>query len=133
VDGLKRINDGNGHQAGDRVLVQVGLAMRRTIRTVDTPARVGGDEFCILAPAQTAEGGRTLAERLAEAVAAETAGADGGRGVGASIGVVASPEHGDEAEALMDLADQAMYRAKAAGDAVAMADPAQARASAEGA
>jgi diguanylate cyclase (GGDEF)-like protein len=132
VDGLKRINDGNGHQAGDRVLVQVALAMRRTIRTVDTPARVGGDEFCILAPSQTAEGARTLAERLAEAVAAETASGDGGAGVGASIGVVASPEHGDEADVLMDLADQAMYRAKAAGDAVAMADPAQSRASAEG-
>jgi diguanylate cyclase (GGDEF)-like protein len=132
VDGLKRINDGSGHQAGDRVLVQVALAMRRTIRTVDTPARVGGDEFCILAPSQTAEGARTLAERLAEAVSAETASADAGRGVGASIGVLASPEHGDQAEILLDLADQAMYRAKAAGEPVAMADPTQTRASAEG-
>jgi diguanylate cyclase (GGDEF)-like protein len=132
VDGLKRINDGNGHQAGDRVLVQVALAMRRTIRSVDTPARVGGDEFCILAPSQTAEGGRTLAERLAEAVSAETAGADGGRGVGASIGVVSAPEHGDDAEVLMDLADQAMYRAKASGDQVAMAEPGRSRASADG-
>ena len=72
VDALKRVNDGQGHQAGDRVLVQVGLAMRRTIRAVDTPARIGGDEFCVLAPSQTAEAARPLAERLAAAIAAET-------------------------------------------------------------
>ena len=117
VDGLKRVNDGQGHQAGDRVLVQVGLAMRRTIRAVDTPARIGGDEFCVLAPSQTAEAARPLAERLAAAVAGETAGDDADPGVGASIGVVSCPEHGDDAEALLDAADQAMYRAKAIGRA----------------
>ncbi len=121
VDGLKRVNQGGGHQAGDRVLVQVGLALRRTIRAVDTPARIGGDEFCVLAPNQTAEGARPLAERLAEAVAAETGAADGDRGVGVSVGVVSSPEHGDELEVLLDRADQAMYRAKAAGEPVALA------------
>ena len=113
VDGLKRVNDGQGHQAGDRVLVQVGLAMRRTIRAVDTPARIGGDEFCVLAPSQTAEAARPLAERLAAAVAGETAGDDADPGVGASVGVVSCPEHGDDAEALLDAAEEAMYRAKA--------------------
>jgi diguanylate cyclase (GGDEF)-like protein len=123
VDGLKRVNDGQGHQAGDRVLVQVGLAMRRTIRAVDTPARIGGDEFCVLAPSQTAEAARPLAERLAAGITAETAGADTDPGVGASIGVVSCPEHGDDAETLLDAADQAMYRAKAAGDPVALGEP----------
>lgn len=122
VDGLKRVNHGQGHQAGDRVLVQVGLAMRRSIRAVDTPARIGGDEFCVLAPNQTAEAARPLAERLAEAVGAETAGARGSRGMGASIGLVSCPEHGDEADALLNLADQAMYRAKSAGEPVALGE-----------
>ncbi len=122
VDGLKRVNDGQGHQAGDRVLVQVGLAMRRTIRAVDTPARIGGDEFCVLAPSQTAEAARPLAERLAAAVAGETADDDADPGVGASVGVVSCPEHGDDAEALLDAAEQAMYRAKAMGEAVALGE-----------
>lgn len=122
IDGLKRVNDARGHAAGDRVLVQVALALRRSVRNVDTPARIGGDEFCVLAPHQTAESARTLGERLAQAVTAETA--DGGEaGVGISIGVVACPEHGDEAESLLEVADQAMYRAKAGGDQVAVGDP----------
>jgi len=120
VDGLKRVNDARGHQVGDRVLVQVGLAMRRAIRGVDTPARIGGDEFCVLAPSQSTETARVLAERLAEAIAVETAGLDGDHGVSASIGVVGCPEHGDEPETLLQLADQAMYRAKAAGESVAL-------------
>ena len=49
IDGLKRINDAHGHPAGDRVLMQVAMSLRRSIRTVDTAARIGGDEFCVLA------------------------------------------------------------------------------------
>ena len=122
VDGLKRVNDGQGHPAGDRVLVQVGLAMRRTIRAVDTPARIGGDEFCVLAPSQTAEAARPLAERLASGITGETGGNGSDSGVGASIGVVSSPEHGDDVETLLEAADQAMYRAKAAGEPVALGE-----------
>ena len=54
VDGLKRINDSHGHQAGDRVLMQVAMSVRRSIRSVDIAARIGGDEFCVLAPEQDA-------------------------------------------------------------------------------
>ncbi len=121
VDDLKRVNDGQGHPAGDRVLVQVGLAMRRTIRAVDTAARIGGDEFCVLAPSQTAEAARPLAERLAAADRRRDRRARSDPGVGASIGVVSCPEHGDDAETLLEAADQAMYRAKAAGEPVALA------------
>lgn len=124
IDGLKRVNDAGGHAAGDRVLVQVALALRRTIRTVDTPARIGGDELCVLAPNQEAEAARSLGERLAEAVSSETATPDE-PGIGIAVGVVACPEHGDDAATLLDAADQAMYRAKAGGDAVAVGDPGQ--------
>jgi diguanylate cyclase (GGDEF)-like protein len=123
VDGLKRINDAHGHAAGDRVLVQVAMSVRRSVRTVDTPARLGGDEFIVLAPHQSAEHATVLASRLATAIEREAAPPDG-PSVGVSIGVVACPEHGTEAEPLMELADQAMYRAKAAGDSVAVAETA---------
>ena len=121
VDGLKRVNDAHGHQAGDRVLMQLAMALRRSIRTVDTPARLGGDEFCVLAPEQDIKGAQTLADRLAAAVREEVVTPDEPP-MGISIGVVACPDHGEDAETLIDLADRAMYRAKAAGEEVALGE-----------
>ena len=132
VDGLKRINDSHGHQAGDRVLMQVAMSVRRSIRTVDIAARMGGDEFCVLAPEQDAANVLKLGERLTAAVAEEVATPDDPP-VGVSIGVVSCPEHGTEAEALIDIADQAMYRAKAAGEGVALGEPEAKDAAEEGA
>jgi diguanylate cyclase (GGDEF)-like protein len=120
VDGLKRVNDSKGHQAGDRALVQVATAMRRTLRTTDTAARIGGDEFCVLATNQNATAAEPLAQRIVDAVDTET-GADSP--IGISIGVVSCPEHGDDTDALLEMADQAMYRAKAGGLKVALGDP----------
>lgn len=117
LDGLKRVNDGHGHAAGDRVLMQVALALRRTIRDVDTAARIGGDEFCVLAPEQDADSAAILAGRLAEAVEEEEAAPDMPP-AGISIGVVSCPAHGDDAEVLMAAADRAMYHAKGTGGRV---------------
>ncbi|MGH2761735.1 MAG: diguanylate cyclase [Thermoleophilaceae bacterium] len=122
VDGLKRVNDSHGHQAGDRVLMQVAMALRRSIRNVDVAARLGGDEFCVLAPEQESDAAMTLAERLATAVEEEVATPEDPP-VGLSIGVVSCPSHGNDAETLIDGADRAMYRAKAAGDNVALGEP----------
>ena len=122
IDGLKRINDAHGHQAGDRLLMQVAMSLRRSIRTVDVAARLGGDEFCVLAPAQEAEAAVKLAERLSRAVEEEVATPDD-PAVSLSIGVVSCPAHGNDAELLIDGADRAMYRAKAAGDSVALGEP----------
>jgi diguanylate cyclase (GGDEF)-like protein len=122
IDGLKRINDAHGHAAGDRVLMQVAMSLRRSIRTVDVAARLGGDEFCVLAPEQEAEAATTLADRLATAVEEEVD-TPGEPPVGLSIGVVACPSHGVDAETLIDGADRAMYRAKAAGESVALGEP----------
>jgi len=122
IDGLKRINDSHGHPAGDRVLMQVAMSLRRSIRSVDTAARIGGDEFCVLLPEQDLKSAAKLAARLATAVEEEVA-VPGEPRVTMSIGVAASPEHGDEAEALIDTADRAMYRAKAAGEGIALGDP----------
>jgi diguanylate cyclase (GGDEF)-like protein len=122
IDGLKRINDSHGHQAGDRVLMQVAMSLRRSIRSVDTAARIGGDEFCVLLPEQDLKSAAKLAARLATAIEEEVATPDD-PSVSVSIGVAASPEHGDDAEHLIDTADRAMYRAKAAGEGIALGDP----------
>jgi diguanylate cyclase (GGDEF)-like protein len=122
IDGLKRINDAHGHPAGDRALVQVAASLRRSIRTVDTPARLGGDEFCVLAPQQDAKAATVIAERLANA-AHEEQPAPEAPPVGVSIGIASCPEHGEDAEALVEVADRAMYRAKAAGEGYAIGDP----------
>jgi diguanylate cyclase (GGDEF)-like protein len=121
IDGLKRVNDAHGHQAGDRVLMQVAMSLQRSVRNVDTVARLGGDEFCVLAPEQDAEHAVTLAERLASAAQDEVVTPDEPP-ITLSIGVAACPQHGDDPEALIDVADRAMYRAKAAGERVAVGD-----------
>jgi diguanylate cyclase (GGDEF)-like protein len=121
INGLKRINDAHGHAAGDRMLVGVATAIRATIRTIDTAVRMGGDEFCILAPHQTASGAKILAYRIGAAV--EQLENDGGVQIGVSIGVVSCPQHGSDPDRLMELADAAMYRAKASGERVAVGTP----------
>lgn len=116
LDGLKRLNDSRGHAAGDRALVAVADAIRGAIRRVDVPVRIGGDEFCVVAPQQTAVRARIIADRIAAAV-------DGGdSGVGISIGVAACPQHAVDAARLLELGDEAMYRAKASGLSIALAE-----------
>jgi diguanylate cyclase (GGDEF)-like protein len=121
VDGLKRINDSYGHAAGDRALVGVAAALRDTVRSVDVPARIGGDEFCVLTPHHTASRARIVGDRVGAAV--ERVETPEGAQIGASIGVVSCPQHGVEANRLLELADTAMYRAKAAGERVVVWSP----------
>jgi diguanylate cyclase (GGDEF)-like protein len=118
IDGLKRINDAYGQAAGDRTLVDVATALGESIRGVDTPIRMSDDEFCILLPQQTATRARVLAERLATAV--EAVEGPAGQSLGVAVGVVSCPQHATEVDQLLELADAAMYRAKAAGDRVAV-------------
>jgi diguanylate cyclase (GGDEF)-like protein len=125
IDGLKRVNDSQGHQAGDRLLMQVAMALRRSIRSVDVAARIGGDEFCVLAPEQETAAAAQLAERLWSAVTEEVS-IPVDPPVGLSVGVVSCPEHGTAPEALIDAADRAMYKAKAAGENVALGEAAPA-------
>jgi two-component system, cell cycle response regulator len=119
VDGLKRINVAYGEAVGDRALVSVGAAVRGTIRSIDTAVRLGGDEFCVLAPNQTAPRVRVLGERIADGI--ERLEPVEGTPVSVSVGVVSCPQHAVDAERLLELADEAMYRAKASGGRVAIA------------
>jgi diguanylate cyclase (GGDEF)-like protein len=74
LDGFKAVNDRYGHQAGDEVLVEVASALRRVVRAQDTVVRVGGDEFCVLAPETDRYAATQLARRLRDAVAAAVVG-----------------------------------------------------------
>jgi diguanylate cyclase (GGDEF)-like protein len=120
IDGLKRINDAYGQAAGDRTLVDVATALGETIRDVDTPIRMSDDEFCVLLPQQTATRARTLAERVA--VAIEAVEGPASQALGVAVGVVSCPQHATEVDQLLEMADSAMYRAKAAGERVAVGD-----------
>ena len=117
--GLKRLNDSHGHAAGDEALVAVARAAEATVRSVDTAVRLSGDEFCILAPNQTAGEGARLAGRLLAAV--ERIEGPGGTPLAISVGVASCPEHTETGRELLKLADLAMYRARETGERIGIA------------
>ena len=123
IDRFKSINDGHGHLAGDVALKEIAHRVETQIRSMDTAARVGGDEFAILLPDAAAEDAAKLAERIREVIAAVpfalTPQVE--RRVTVSVGVAAVQpgRHETDLKALADRlladADAALYRAKARG------------------
>lgn len=117
LDGFKAVNDTLGHEAGDSVLREVARRMLACVRETDTVARVGGDEFLIVAGGLHSEkdAGR-IADKVVRAVA-EPVVLDDGRqaAVGASIGIALCKVCGEDPDRLIRLADAAMYRVKNAG------------------
>lgn len=118
IEGLKRINVAHGEQAGDQTLLGIAGAVERSVRTADTAARVEGDEFCVLLPNQTAGRARTVARRLIDAVGDVRDPA--GDPLQIAIGVAACPQHATTPDDLLAAADSALFRAKAAGERVAV-------------
>jgi diguanylate cyclase (GGDEF)-like protein len=113
LDRFKEINDALGHHLGDALLRQVGPRIEGVLRSSDTVARLGGDEFAVLLPtAPDAEAGTEVGEKILRALS-EPFDVDGVElEVEASLGVASYPEHGEDADALMQRADVAMYVAK---------------------
>ena len=114
LDGFKAVNDHFGHAAGDEVLVAVADRLRRTVRDGDTVARIGGDEFAVLAIglASTADAAvveRHLGAAIGDAPFTLTTGTVV---LGASIGVAVADGPSVAAEGLLREADAAMYRSK---------------------
>lgn len=117
LDFFKQINDNYGHQRGDAILIEFAQRVHRNLREVDTFARYGGEEFICLLSETNVYGAVTTAEKILESVRAELFGTSGEVPIEltVSIGVAAYPEHGDSYRALVEAADQALYKAKKEG------------------
>ena len=115
LDGFKQINDRFGHAAGDEALQRVGRAILRGKRSWDSAARVGGEEFAILAPDTDEHGAYIVAERLRTAVESRVRRTPRSGRSPLSFGIVSFPVHGQTAEALLQAGDQALYAAKRLG------------------
>ncbi|MDX6680799.1 MAG: hypothetical protein QOG94_838 [Solirubrobacteraceae bacterium] len=118
LDNFKYLNDSQGHNAGDELIVRIAQALRTRLRESDVLARLGGDEFAILLPNEEEAESRAVAEALLEVVSDQTTPALLGehRRISASIGI-ARFDDGEEltSEEIMVNADLAMYDAKEAG------------------
>ena len=117
IDHFKRFNDTHGHDAGDAVLRAVGAAMARVCEGAALACRFGGEEFVAMLPGAGLDEAAEFAERLRREIAAlrvRHQGAELPR-VTASFGVAAAPEHGEDLDATLKVADEALYAAKARG------------------
>jgi diguanylate cyclase (GGDEF)-like protein len=117
IDHFKSVNDTYGHPVGDKVLIEVAAAIRGSIRSTDLVARLGGEEFIVLAPETPAAAGGLVADRIRQSIAHRTSlkSDQGLPAVTASLGVASTElPVGNETE-LVARADQALYRAKYAG------------------
>lgn len=116
IDFFKDCNDKYGHLVGDVILKQIAVIIKENIREVDFVGRYGGEEFCVVLPDTPKAGAVHVAQRLRTAVEAYTFKAyDESIKVTVSVGVSVFPEDASDLNQLIDYADQAMYKAKAAG------------------
>jgi len=117
IDGLARINETYGREAGDQLLAAVGAILKRELRDVDYIFRLEDDEFAVIAPHTDADRLVPMATRVANLIASSQS-PDGPR-IAIAAGVVGCPADGLAAERLLESATEAIYAAKAAGAAVA--------------
>ena len=116
LDGFKAVNDELGHQAGDLLLRKVARRLKDTLRTEDTAARIGGDEFALLIGDLNAPGQcEYVLKRVLDALAAPYAIDDRELRITASIGATLFPGDAVDSDQLLRHADQAMYATKLAG------------------
>ncbi|MEX1141322.1 MAG: GGDEF domain-containing protein [Thermoleophilaceae bacterium] len=111
LDRFKRINDEYGHEAGDRALCAVADRCRSAVRPTDTLARIGGDEFAVVAPDAGSEGADRLAAVLADAVC-QIAPAEGAEPLRATVSWALLGRDGSDGAELMRTADRRLYAAK---------------------
>ncbi len=116
LDRFKDINDQRGHSTGDHLLREVSRRLLGCVRESDTVARLSGDEFAVLLPRiEQPEDALRVAEKLRRAMHQPFDMPGGPAQVSASIGVALYPDHGESEDALLKLADDAMYAAKRRG------------------
>ena len=126
LDRFKPVNDEHGHEAGDRLLIEIARRLQGQMREVDLVARLGGDEFVVLlAGAHNTVQLTAMARRLVDAVHQPVQEGDLLLRVDASIGIACCPAHGRKLNELLRHADAAMYRAKQSGSGFAFYEPAK--------
>lgn len=122
LDHLKQINDKYGHAYGDLAIKTVANVLKKNARSIDTAARMGGEEFNVILPGVESKGAMIAAERIRKALESEQLDTIGH--VTASIGVATFLEHSDNIEDILELTDQAMYQSKRNGrNQVTLAKP----------
>ena len=115
LDSFKPVNDGHGHEIGDKVLAEIAGRIRAVTRAEDTVARMGGDEFAIMVEDVRSKADlAALAQRIIDEVRRPLA-VDASRRVGVSVGICLNPGGAGSSEGVIRDADLAMYRAKEAG------------------
>jgi len=122
LNGFKEINDAHGHAAGDRILVNTATRLKNLMRTSDTVARIGGDEFVLVLEGLAQQGSGLLEEvhPLCEKILVELSRPisldDQQVQIGCSLGVAVFPDHAPSMDTLIHTADLAMYEAKRSGN-----------------
>jgi diguanylate cyclase (GGDEF)-like protein len=119
LDDFKGVNDQHGHQVGDAVLCEAAKRAAAILRSTDSLARIGGDEFAVIAPGAHGEGAQRMAEAIRTAVGLRESDAPGPL-PSASVGWAVFPEDGLDYESLMHVADERMLRLKAGGKQLAL-------------
>ncbi|MGY3171701.1 diguanylate cyclase (GGDEF)-like protein [Pseudomonas sp. TE12234] len=115
LDGFKPVNDAFGHHMGDLLLREVSLRLREDLRSQDTLARIGGDEFVLLVQLSEQNDAMGLAARQVGLIARSFRVAEHDLQISASVGIALYPGNGQTAHELLMNADAAMYHAKGAG------------------
>ncbi len=116
LDGFKTVNDNLGHQIGDELLTDVARRLQKVIRRNDVVARIGGDEFlAAIQDIPNEESALALADSIRREIEKPYHLGGNECWISTSIGISIYPQHGDDADALIQNADTAMYEAKAAG------------------
>ena len=116
LDGFKEVNDAMGHDAGDYVLKHVAGRLLSCVRASDTVARVGGDEFLIIANGiHVSQNAEQLAKKVINIVRQPISLNGGQAVVGSSIGIALWPNDGQDMDQLIKKADDAMYKIKKTG------------------
>ncbi len=117
LDKFKPVNDRYGHQTGDELLVAVAKRLRGCVRDTDLVARLGGDEFIIVLkkPNTSSKASEKVAKKIISAVSSPFNISDKKITINTSIGIALYPEQGKDADDLITLADDAMYKSKSEG------------------
>jgi diguanylate cyclase (GGDEF)-like protein/PAS domain S-box-containing protein len=121
LNGFKAINDHYGHAAGDRVLITTATRLKKILRSTDTVARIGGDEFVVILQGlpqgvSLQDEARTICQKIFVELSPPITIGNDQRHIGTSLGVAVFPDHAPSMDRLIHIADLAMYEAKRSGN-----------------